>query len=385
MNSTNYKYTLCYLILIFHLGIGPVNAIERQISVYVPPFEGPIGLSNSVSTILRLQIWQTLRKTDHINSPEISFGDGVVKWGPHHLPQLSHRSAETMAHHGRILSQVVLWGTVQEYGGGAIVQAYLSIPLYERINDQYYADMRNKNKEVWTVSIPVDQTEFVFVHDIPRRRLYFEPIVLTKQVIENYSALNSIALYDPQNTNQRIGTVGNSLEALVQHGDKALVTSQGVTGVVKLPELSASRSEVVDFVSGLMGIFRGDWKRALHYFAQVVDNPNTPTEVRIDAYLYRAMANNQLGRSGTKDIRRARELNPYTLRIIRFGIMDKLSGLKRALKNADSDSHLGYKVKAIVDFTKQHQSDFLPGDPWLRQLKTGLKHIQMALHDKGIQ
>lgn len=357
---------------------GPGVAAERVISIYVPPFEGPPGLSRSVNTILRLQIWQTLRTAAPGDDAGVSFGSGTVRWGPARLPALTHASAETLAHHGRITAQLVLWGTVQEYGNGAVMQAFLSIPFYKRLNDRYYEDFRTERSEVWTVRIPVDGELIEFRQDIPRRRLAFEPIILTSDVIGHYSDLDAIVMYAPDDPGRRIGTVGDVIDAVEQHGDRALVRSGGLTGIVPLPELSKHRSEVVDFASGLIRIFRRDWAGARDLLARVVENHRAPTDIRIDAHLYRAMANARLGRSGIEDINQAQALNPYAARVIRFAIMDKLAQLGRVIERGASQDERNEIIAAIERVVSDGKHLFLREDPWLKNLSAGLARIEQT-------
>lgn len=369
------KLTLSLLALFIWAADCPHAWATREISIYVPPFEGPVGLSRSVNTILRLQIWQTLRKSARQEGAKLSFGAGAVKWGPDHLPELSYRSAETVAQHVRILAQIVLWGTVEEYGGGAVVQAFLTLPIYPKLNDRYYKDFRTERNEVWVIRIPADDKIVTFGLDVPRRRVPFEPVVLRPQVIEQYATLDSIVMYDRSNPSKEIGVLSGIIDGVEQLGDKALVTSKGVTGIVFLPELAEHRSEIVEFASGLMRIFRGDWQGAIALFTRVVGNSHAPTDIRIDANLYSAMANAKLGRSGTEDIEQARALNPYAVRVVRFAIMDKLAELSRAIERSAPLS----KRREIMDTIKRmlitYKDYFLRRDPWFDQLRTGISQI----------
>lgn len=365
----------CWLVLLISTAYCPNAWATREISIYVPPFEGPVELSRSVNTILRLQIWQTLRKAAEERGETVHFGAGAVKWGPDHLPELSHRSAETVAHHGRILSQIVLWGTVQEYGRGAIVQAFLSIPNYPKLNDRYYKDFRTERHEVWIIRIPAGGKVVAFSTDVPRRRLSFEPVILKQQVIAHYSTLDSIVMYDLKNHSKKIGVVRDIIDGVEQSGDKAVVTSRGITGIVYLPELSEHRSEIVDFASGLVRIFRGDWHGAIAILKRVTENSRAPTDIRIDSNLYLAMANAKIGRPGTEYIDQASNLNPYAMRIVRFLIMDKLAELSRAVDASAPHVQRREILGAIGQLIEKHEDHFLANDPWFIHLKKGVSQL----------
>jgi len=73
--------------------------------------------------------------------------------------------------------------------------------------------------------------------------------------------------------------------------DAALVQlPNGVTGWVRMPNLSAVHSEVIDFAGGVIRILRHDWSGALQLSENVVENPRTPLAVLVDAYLYLGIA-----------------------------------------------------------------------------------------------
>lgn len=353
-------------------------AAEREISVAVVRFEGPGELSAGVTTILQLQIWQTLRAQAPENSGAGALGAGTVKTGEARLPRLSHATAEAFGRHARVLSQLVLWGTVQPYGNGAVVQAFLSAPLYGRLNERFYADFRTEQLEVWTVHLLVDGELVAFIQDMPRRRLSFEPIVLSAEAIDWYSRPDAWTLYDVNDPDRPIGKAGERISGIEQRPGGALVKSGGLVGVLRLPALSKQRSEVVDFVSALVRIFRGDWQGARELFALVVERNQAPTELRIDAYLYRAMANARLGKSGYDDIAAARALNPYSVRVWRFAIMDKLAELSRLLERevpAARSSALVEEIKALIDAGRPL---FLREDPWLAYVLRQVRRIATA-------
>ena len=181
-------------------GAGAMAQQAVEISVLIPSLSGRKGLSESVTTIMGLQVWQTLRRTDGGKGPEHDFGRGTVK-DALALPSLTHRTAEDVAHHASFLSQMVLWGTVQDYGGGAIVEAYLSLPVYARLNDSYFADFRRERKEEWVVRARAGARQVEFRRDVPRRRIAFEPIVIAPAVVRNYSSYDALQLYDPADPN----------------------------------------------------------------------------------------------------------------------------------------------------------------------------------------
>lgn len=353
-----------------------------EISVFVPAFHGPRGLSASVTTILGLQIWQTLRRAGTGEDSGGDFGKGVLKTSAVNANTLTYAAAEKMARDVHVLSQAVLWGTVQPYGDGAIVQSFLSIPKYGRLNKSYYADFRTEHKEIWVVKVPTASHELTFSVDLPRRRLGFEPIVIRPQVIAHYSAVGAIGLYDPNNPHRRLGSIGTAFRAIEQRGNSALVTSNGVTGIAKLPLLSTHRSEIVDFVGGLVRVFRGDWKGGADSFLRVIRNEHSPTSLRIDAHLYRAMAFAQLGRSGQNEISQALALNPYLARTVTYAVMERLALVSRMIRMHASRSDIDRKIEEVRHLVQDHRRLFLKDDPWINNVLAGLREMKIMIHEK---
>jgi hypothetical protein len=112
---------------------------------------------------------------------------------------------------------------------------------------------------------------------------------------------------------------------LEQADQVAKVHSNGVTGWIHLPELSSNRSEVVDFVGGLIFIFRGDWQRAEKSMSRVIYNAGAPDELRTDAYLYKGMALARQKRLCGAPMAEALQRNPDARRCVVYAIMGKLS------------------------------------------------------------
>lgn len=363
--------------LVAALGFGGTASAADEVSVFVPYLKGPAGLSASVTTVLGIQVWQTLRQVDS-STPRKDFGRGTVKSFAVKPPPESHQVAEALARDARVLSQMILWGTLQEYGGGVIVQAFLSIPEYSPLNESRYADFRTKHEEEWVIRIPVKDGEAVFRVDLPRRRFAFEPIVVPRQVIENYSKLGSLALYDPKNPAKPIGSVGNAFVALEQRGDLALVRSGKVTGLVRLPHISKNRSEIVEFVGGLIRVFRGDWVGAIELFALVLKNTQSATDLRIDSHLYMAMAHSKLGRPGHVEIAHAFELNPYLDRTATYAVMERLQLYHHMTQTGASLGERRSMISQTRGLIERYRRLFVADDPWVNQVLSGLSRIETA-------
>jgi hypothetical protein len=359
------------------LGLSGLASASDEVSIFVPRLQGPPGLSSSVTTALVLQLWQTLRRADPA-SPGVTFGAGAVKSFAVKQPPRNHRAAEAMARDAGVLAQMALWGEVQPYGDGAVVQAFLSLPEYPPLNDRYYADFRKKHEEHWLARVPVDDGEVAFRVDLPRRQFAFEPIVVPRQVIERYSSIGAIALYDPKDPARKIGSVGSTFVALEQRGESALVRSGNITGIVRLPEISKHRSEIVDFVGGLARVYRGDWSGAIGSLRLVAENPRTPTDLRIDSHLYMAMARSRLGQSGQEEIGRALELNPYLARTAAYAIMERLGRFAHMTRAGAPLAERRGLITQARELLERHRRLFLKEDPWVKEVASGLGRIEAA-------
>lgn len=233
----------------------PMAAQRQPITLYVPAFGGPESLGNNVATILNLQVWETLRKAPYPNPKNISFGDGLILWDDKPLPSQAPSAAVLAAHNYG--ADLVLWGKAWHYGNGVVVQAYLTIPAADR-------------RSIWEVMLPGADNDMRVSIDLPPLQYEFHPIVLTRAIVDNYSSPSALKLYASPKSTDVTGFVGNAFTALEQDGSFARVESNGAQGWLHLPSLSANRSEVVDFIGGIIRVLRADWDGAQRLFQDVI-------------------------------------------------------------------------------------------------------------------
>jgi hypothetical protein len=334
--------------------IGSV-AQQRPVTLFVPAFEGPDSLGRNVATILNLQVWQTLRRAPFPNPTNLNFGDGLVLWGDTPLIPQDHEGAEQGA---RLNSaDLVLWGKASRYGDGVIVQAYLTMPSSDR-------------QRIWQVTVSTPNGQSVIGVDVPRRRYQFHPIVMTQGFIENYSTPDALKLYATPTSAEPIGVVGPEFTALEQGGRVARVRSGGTTGWLRLPTLSTNRSEIVDFIGGVIRVMRSDWNGAALLFRNVVANPQTPTALKIDAHLYRAVALERVGTDGTDEIRRAYALNQYDRVTVTYLLMSQVQAMARM---ASGDPLRARVASEALRILSSNQYLFPSGDPWLNTVAAFLR------------
>jgi hypothetical protein len=354
-----------FLAILLTAALAHANVDEFRL--YIPAFKGPDELGRNVATVLNLQIWQTLRREPWPNPERLDFGRGVIVWSQNPLADLSHPEAERKAMEDHIWAQMTFWGEAFPYGDGVIAQTYLSLPMFE--------DHRENRFENWQVTVPTSSGDIVLQAEPPRRRYEFAPIVLRQEVVQQYSLPSSLKMLREPRPSDVIGEVGNAYIGIEPRGHYQLVYSEGKRGWVYLPQLSQERSEVVDFVGGLIRIFRSDWVGAAALMSRVVDNPSTPTTLKIDALLYKAYAKAQRGMNGGEELREAYRLNPYSQATITYWIMQRLARLIHSKKSGAAEDLILSQIRDIRQLINTHKYLFFAGHPWLTKLQTALDQM----------
>jgi len=216
------------------------------------------------------------------------------------------------------------------------------------------------------------------VADLPRRRYEFSAIGLDNDLVQRYAAPNALTIYDLQTGKKPIGTVGTKFEAQEHHGTSVVVESQGIVGLVHLPGLT--RNEVVDFVGGVVRIFRSDWHGAIGLFQRVLRNPSTPSSLKVDALLYQVFAKSKVGLDFEDEIQQVHALAPYSRSKVVYSVMARLERLSRALETREFDSTDRPLIDRIQNELTQSQALFSPDDPWLVTVTALLKELSEEHH-----
>jgi len=336
-----------------------------RVTLYTPPFLGPGALGQSVATIFNLQLWETLRAAPSPNPKGLSFGLGVIVWG-RPLDRYGHEAAEDRAKEIALLAQFVFWGKVYEYGDGAVAQTNLSIPRYW--------DFRQQHPETWELRFHLFDGDLRFEADIPQRRYSFRPIVLAKEIVSRYSQPNALQIHQRQNGGAVIGSVGNEFTRLRQDEDMAEVTSGGKRGWVHLPELSR-RSEVVDFVGGIVRVFRGDWQGAEELMNRVAGNTEAPNELRTDAYLYAGLAQYKQGKQSGDSFAAARALSPNARRCIVYSTMGELAEFARLRDSRANRLERQIPLTRAKRFLSDNRPLFPASDSWVEDVSRGIEEL----------
>jgi hypothetical protein len=328
----------------------------QDISVLVAPFDstraGVSAIGNQAAMILNMQIWQTLRRPTTAGAPSAS---GKVLWASFVDPPSSPQGARQVATYIADNPRLMLWGRAWKYGNGLVVEAFLLVR--GETDDPSLRDV------LWTVPLATGGSLQV---GPPRTEVEFEPIVVRSDLLADLTDLSGLKLYADRDSNQVIGHVGNAFRALAQYPDRAQVTAGGKTGWVKLSNLSATHSEVVDFTAGLLRIYRHDWVGASELMTKVLDSPKLPMSVRIDANLYLALAAAQMGRDPEPWTSTAYKINPYSRHVIEFLCTGRLARYARSsgtFRRSPEGRSLLESVRAILE----RKSNLFPAqDPWLK-------------------
>jgi hypothetical protein len=325
------------------------------VTIYIPAFSGPDEIGLNVGTVLNLQIWRTLRKAANNKT----FGRGLVVWSEAPLNTRSFDEVNEFSRVGlafgggkRVYPQLVFWGNARQFGSGIVVESFLSIP------PAYIPGVCDG----WDVIIPDKQGDFRIHADFPQHRYEFTPIVLKKELLEKYSKPTALQIYANPTSNVPIGEVGLAFEAREQREGGVILKSNGKVGWVPLPQLSENRNEVVDFVAGVIRIFRADWDGADALFDRVVKDTQASTTLRIDASLYQVMSKTKAGKDASQSLARAKELAPFYYGSTVYSVMAKLEMLGKAAP------HSPMKVQSLMSEIKEELSKddalFMPNDPW---------------------
>jgi hypothetical protein len=346
--------------------LTPLRSASEPVRLLVVPFESDDALGRNVSNVLNLQIWQTLRRAPTPNPRGLDFGDGEVYWDDEPLKQLTHEAAEAAAANEG--AQLVLWGRAWRFGPSVVAQSYLSI----RISGEIQA----ARLKVWKLTLRAGVKSLTIACDAPTLRYEFSPIQLRPEVVAKYSGTPAgLPMYADRSEARPIGYAGDEFKAQTQYSAEwAKITSGRKEGWVRLPELSTSRTEVVDFTAALIRVLRRDWEGAEQALGKVVENSHTPAAIRVDAHLLRAVAIDARGGDFSQDIASAERLNPLAHRV--YSIMSRFARLAR-LNDADA-AERRKQIDELESTINRRASVFPPDSEWLSTARNVVAELRKA-------
>jgi hypothetical protein len=302
----------------------------------------------------------------------------MIVWGDEPLKATSHVTAEQTATEDNIASQFVLWGETFAYGNGVIGQAHLSIPIFSDYQREGMVldDYRVNNYEIWKLNVKTPQQPVNLVVDIPNRRYEFSPIVLSRSIVEKYSLPSRLKMHrDPTVASEVIGEVGDSYVGIEPRGHYQLVYSNGKRGWVYLPDLAKERNEVVDFIGGVIRVYRADWHGAIDLMNRVINNSQTPNALKVDALLYKGHSQVETGENSEDTFRHAYKLNPYNRRTVEYWMMSRLSKISYYKNKGIQNHEYERQLKQAHLLLKENQYLFSKNDPWINNVKMVLDNL----------
>ncbi len=254
MPSKSHRVGVGRLLAILLAGLGFVGLAqshEDQISIVVAQFDGPESIGLGVANVLKLKL-QTRAHTGEDTADHKSFGDGYYQVSRLPIQPAGHQSAERRAKVNS--SQITLWGSIASVGEMVLMKTYITVP-------SPYKDFRLTSNEIWTERLNGHELSVT----LPRRRIDFSLQALPKEVMEYYASdLAEMKICRTPEMKNCPDRVGEGVRFKEMKGDDLVYVRYPVDrhGYVRLPKIvSSAHPDVVDYASGLMKIYRGDWAR----------------------------------------------------------------------------------------------------------------------------
>lgn len=344
-----------------------VYAYNDEITLFIQTLEGPTEFSVNVTTIIELQLMRTLRTSGGDNGNKAHFGKGRIFRNKEKLTINGFFDADNIAKNGNDLNpQGVLWGKCWLFSDGVAVQTYLTLPSYE--------DYRSERNEEWKISIVGASKAYEFLVDAPSRRYELPVIVVPIPVVQKYSTPDGMPIYSDVTRSAIITHLGSNgvydFKALEHRGDFTKIRTANAVGWLHLPALSQANSELIDFVSGVIRIFRSDYSGALESLSNVTGSSDS-MYIRLDSLLFSALAKAKLGRSCHSTAESAVKLNPFSTTSIKYLVMCDLEELKLE-KSLERRSVIASNILTTISRSRQLFSD---NDEWIASINKLLDEL----------
>jgi hypothetical protein len=260
---------------------------------------------------------------------------------------------------------LVLWGDARPYGNGVIARAHLSVPKPTAATG------------LWNIEFAIDGRVHHFRIDLPARRYDFAPIVLNQALVNQFKSPSALTIYDQPKGGKVIGMTGDNFFQIERDNPETMkIRSGALVGWIHLPrDVFATRSGVSDFVAAVIRILRQDWTGADELFDRALKNSDTPAEVRVDIYLYKAFIADQLHQSPEQPLKDAAAINAFSNRFARFRLMTDLAELRTALKLDAPTADILAKLRAD---TREYAYTFAPDDRFLAAVRRLLSRAKLS-------
>lgn len=311
--ATRFYYFLFYFFIFIHCGISYAEPLR----ILIPQFSGPKPISKNVRTTIYFELSQAFGTREKLDK------GAWLLYGSSELAQPTHNAAIYEATWASIRADLVLWGIVNDFSDGAVIQLFLTIT---RIIEE-----RQARPEIWKIAA-TDSTnkQYNFSKSIPSLYYEFEPLKLDKNVILKFEDPKGIPLYKSKNSDEIIGYLGEIYWFLEFRDRAILVESNGKIGWLHLLNLSNQKNEALFFAQSVVQFFRGDWTGCINSLSDMLKNPNIPKSLRIDSLIYQGIALEKIGKSGSDNFVLAYSLNKLNKTAASYLLMSRISDLEKA-------------------------------------------------------
>lgn len=350
------------------------------VNILIPKFQSSKASGRALenigwraASIIGLQIWRTYSTPSR---PDL-FDNAVFRLDSESRSPTTIAEVEKLARRNtQIPFDLVLWGTATRYGEGIVVETNLLV--------RKDVGKRKLKTDIWIVTIPTGKNSHTISVDIPRWQYEFAPIVLDPKLVSKLDGLSDghlqIEIYQLRGTSSQVIANASSqpIKAIRHEGDWSYVDlGGGRFGYIYLPSLSQHPSEVVNFCSGIIRFLRKDWRGAVSLFRETLQNSNSPTAIRIDSYLYMAIAyaNMHDQTQALSMAAAAYELNPYSKASTQYLGMSYLARLAELLSQGHQEAEVKRIAQSLQDLLSKNEILFAQDDQWIRKVKAVVAEI----------
>jgi hypothetical protein len=331
-----------------------------KIAVLVPAFEGKRPIAENISTLLSLHLWRTLRRAEPTIDENYGLKSANINWSKRWLKELSDDFAREEAR--TTGSQLVLWGTVEQYGPAALIQTALSIENRDEL-------LNKSTAAIWSIS----RNGVSLVLGLPTHVVLFSPLTLSESMAAQYAQAGAVMIC----ATKEVGCEGPALnpeefaplkadEEWI-YGKQPSAGGENIEGWVYLPEMGAAQTEIVQFTGGAIAYLRGDYNQAKELFSLESGN----ALIRYNVLLFRGLAAARSGELDEKFLDAAHNVNPYS----RYPIQALFMAYAMAASKSD-DIEVRYSLAKQADgVLSSHKDLFGLNDNWYGSAATYSKGL----------
>ena len=352
MMTAKWAAKICLSAVVWVFSVAFV--VAEPLRVLVPQFVGPEPISQHVRTTIYFEMIKAFQAVDNPDK------GGWILYGQEPLVEASHKAVIDAASWPSVRADLAVWGQVQQYPEGAVVQLYLSLaPLLKE---------RQVRPELWRVTLSGRNGPYQVSLDLPGQFYQFEPLLLTENAIVSFNNPQGMPLYSARTGGQQIGTLAEVMRFYEIYSDAIKISTGGKKGWVRTAPIATTKSEAVDFSKGLVRLLRGDWRGARNSFSAVLAGKNIPQRIKIHCLVYSGLAKEQSGLSGRKEFELAYALNRLDKTAAAYLLMSRLADISRWQQQADFDA-LKYGLDRFRLDLQKTKFLFAKGDAWFKRLE----------------